>query len=340
MTDSHPRLSILPAMAVGDPNISNSELRTLAVICMHTNTQNGWCFPSQNKIAVIRGISQQLVSRHIKKFVDLGYMDVIQRYDPETNARITDLKQVKYDYGPPEKLLKGGITTPEVVGATTSEVVDVTTPEVVETPQLTSKGNVVNSAPLSAPQSQPKKRRYKSTQEILNKRKRAERNEEVVYSDSPYDDDYLSRDRPKWTIPKTDLAKQALCACGRKYYKSRSERSHWLKIEKAMVPLTVGVTSTYPTEWVENCIAWAEKKNREYRKERPGRLGVAILFPQLLSLIENNGQKLDFVSKYVVVDADDDFSLEGIGHGMVLNDDDLDFEIEPAKEEDLVWKTS
>lgn len=92
--------------------------------------------------------------------------------------------------------------------------------------------------------------------------------------------------RPKKLIPNTDFAKKALGICGRKFYQP-GEKSRWLKIEKAMLPLSAGLESIYPTEWVEQILEWAKKKNK-YR--------IVIVFPNMLNAIENEDLKNDFIA--------------------------------------------
>jgi len=94
--------------------------------------------------------------------------------------------------------------------------------------------------------------------------------------------------RPKKLKPNTDLAKRALRICGRRYYHS-GEKSRWIVIEKAMLPLAPGLVSVYPSEWVEQLLSWAEKKNRQI---------IQIPFPALLAAIENEDRKTDFIAKW------------------------------------------
>lgn len=93
---------------------------------------------------------------------------------------------------------------------------------------------------------------------------------------------------PKWSQPGTDLAKKALAICGRKYF-LKGEKGRWIKIERAMMPLASGTVSVYPSEWVEHMLTWASKKNRT---------GVVIIFPRLLSGIENKDHINDFVARW------------------------------------------
>jgi hypothetical protein len=93
---------------------------------------------------------------------------------------------------------------------------------------------------------------------------------------------------PKWSMPNTPLAKKALVICGRKYYQ-KGEKSRWIVIEKAMMPLASGHVSVYPSEWVEQMLSWAEKKNKG---------GIVITFSALLNGLENKDRLVDFVARW------------------------------------------
>lgn len=118
--------------------------------------------------------------------------------------------------------------------------------------------------------------------------------EEPRYID---DDELFGRPKQKktryvWQIPKTEFQRRILYACNkRKYFsvKKEEECSRVIAIEKAMMPLTSGIISKYPTEWVDNCIDWVGKKRRE---------GELIPLTSLLSFIENEDKKNSFVSKW------------------------------------------
>jgi len=135
--------------------------------------------------------------------------------------------------------------------------------------------------------------------------------EEPRYSNNKFEEDEeMAGSKYKWQTPRSALAIRALEACGRKYYAKKEERTKWRMIEKAMMPLSSEITSEYPSEWVEELIAWAEKSNLNYRKSHPGRYGVKIRFGSLLYAIMNEGRKLDWISKaeknIVVNNLDDD----------------------------------
>jgi hypothetical protein len=100
---------------------------------------------------------------------------------------------------------------------------------------------------------------------------------------------------PNWKLPtKSELCQRALQATGRKYFADRKERSRWLQIEKAMASLDRAGQVTYPKEWVERMVIWAEKRNRAYQNASLTR-SVQIVFPALLSLLENEEKRQDWI---------------------------------------------
>ena len=70
-----------------------------------------------------------------------------------------------------------------------------------------------------------------------------EDDDEYEYGNEPYYvpfEDNIEKKPPKWKTPKTEIAKQALGACGRKYYKTKQESSDWRIIEKSSLPIASG----------------------------------------------------------------------------------------------------
>lgn len=96
--------------------------------------------------------------------------------------------------------------------------------------------------------------------------------------------------RPKWTKPATEFQRDILHAVGRKYYLKRDERSAVIGIEKGMLSIKESrVISRYPTEWVQNCIAWARDMRRK---------GSPIRLMSLINLINNEDRRIEFVSEW------------------------------------------
>ena len=132
--------------------------------------------------------------------------------------------------------------------------------------------------------------------------------------------------KPKYLTPDTALAIRALHACGRLQYKKipgTGEKTQWKQIEKGMMPLTSGITSKFPTEWVNNRIEIAEKMNGRKAGSEPFSGGVKMTFPNLLAAIKNEEKKIDWVARAeeeVVVDSLD--LPEGVDLGAGMQEED------------------
>jgi len=160
------RLSVIPARAVSDPELSDGAFRTLAALGMFGD-RNGWCYPSYATLAQIRGLSKSAIAKHITELVERGYLNIHHRFDEVSGAQRSSLLQIRFDYEPDEPgagvkkttkesppRFRGGNPpyTSEVNGGYTSEVNGGYTPEV--NPPYTLKGERLTShinAPINAP---------------------------------------------------------------------------------------------------------------------------------------------------------------------------------------------
>lgn len=104
------------------------------------------------------------------------------------------------------------------------------------------------------------------------------------------DEELQPQKRPKWTIPKLPWEIAILAAVGRKYYQDHQEKNTVVLIAKAVLPLSSGIESAYPTEWLQNCCDWARKKRAN--REMVGLLG-------LVHLIQNEDRKGEFVARFI-----------------------------------------
>lgn len=127
------RFSITPARAAADKDLSDSEHRTLAVIGMFGDPE-GWCWPSQSTLADLRGISRKTINLHIKRLIELGYLNIYPRYDKETGAQKSNMMQIKLDF-PPD--VTGGVTSKTLQG---DHILEVTPPN----PQDVTHNDPVN----------------------------------------------------------------------------------------------------------------------------------------------------------------------------------------------------
>ncbi len=106
------RFSITPAKAATDNELTDSEHRTLSVIGIYGD-KNGWCWPSQSTLAEQRSVSRKTINVHIKRLIDLGYLNIQPRYDNETGAQKSNMMQIKFDF-PPD--VTGGVTSKTLQG--------------------------------------------------------------------------------------------------------------------------------------------------------------------------------------------------------------------------------
>ena len=62
-----------PAQAIGDKQLRPRHWQVLSALCMHADHQ-GYCWPSQETISDITGLSRKTVGKAIKELGDFGYV--------------------------------------------------------------------------------------------------------------------------------------------------------------------------------------------------------------------------------------------------------------------------
>ncbi len=132
------RFSITPATAAVDNSLTDSEYRTLAVIGVFGD-KNGWCWPSQSTLAEMRSVSRKTINLHIKRLIDLKYLNIHPRYDQETGAQKSNMMQIKFDFAP-------GVS-PDVTPPVTSKTLQGVSPLGCYTPPNTQ--DVTHNAPIN-----------------------------------------------------------------------------------------------------------------------------------------------------------------------------------------------
>ena len=93
--------------------------------------------------------------------------------------------------------------------------------------------------------------------------------------------------RPSWSIPKTDLAKDALSSCGRKFFKDKPEYMRWKNLEGKTFGLT---DEDYMFK------KWIEKQTKYFSGTLNARAVVAS-FDRLISACENTEKCVDWITK-------------------------------------------
>lgn len=109
-------------------------------------------------------------------------------------------------------------------------------------------------------------------------------------TDEPrYVDDPFEEEDHWWKTDELihqEILRQAFSACRRTFrFKSKSERTKWTRIDKQLADNKI------PFAWIENCITWAEKKNRPLYPR------VAIQLESLANFILNKSRMEDWLGK-------------------------------------------
>jgi DNA-binding MarR family transcriptional regulator len=73
------QFSAVSSAALDDERLNGNDILVLAALGYHTD-KNGWCYPSQEKLATKARLSRQSVSTSMKRLVRFGY---VERYIPE-----------------------------------------------------------------------------------------------------------------------------------------------------------------------------------------------------------------------------------------------------------------
>lgn len=65
------RYAVVPSYTVSMPDLSHASFRTLAAMCCFTSV-SGICYPNQETLAKIRGVSQPTINDQLQKLRALG----------------------------------------------------------------------------------------------------------------------------------------------------------------------------------------------------------------------------------------------------------------------------
>lgn len=98
-----PLLSIVPAKAVSDPNITDTQVRVLCAIGTYTNRLGGNVWASVNTLAKSCNLSPRTIQRALPVLLNAGYLRVVVR------PGRTNLYEVVLDT-PPSGVTEGGVT--------------------------------------------------------------------------------------------------------------------------------------------------------------------------------------------------------------------------------------
>jgi DnaD/phage-associated family protein len=133
------RFSAITYRAITDQNITDSEYRTLGAIAAHAD-KDGWCYPSQKKLADLRGVTRQTINTHVKKLTELGYLNIKPRYR-EDGGQTSNLMQVRLDF--PSDDLTGGVKSKTLQGVSSPDLTGGVKPtfDTINTTEETQKIN-------------------------------------------------------------------------------------------------------------------------------------------------------------------------------------------------------
>ncbi len=117
------RFSIVPARAVEDRRLSAPAFRVLAALGTYSD-KDGWCWPSFTTLAAQLGTKRQVVHRHVRELVKLGYLES-KRTQRRDGGNATNRYRLLFDralfvvrdqLSEEQQEVKGGAVTVAVTG--------------------------------------------------------------------------------------------------------------------------------------------------------------------------------------------------------------------------------
>jgi len=85
------RFAIISARAVLDPELTDLDIRVLAVLGIHADTDTGWCYRNQAKIAEQLGVARPSVCRSLNRLYDRKY---VERHDINAGKPTKGLRSI------------------------------------------------------------------------------------------------------------------------------------------------------------------------------------------------------------------------------------------------------
>lgn len=102
------RFSITPSAAAEDTSLPDSVYRTLACLGVFGD-KNGWCWPSLETLANMRGVSKPRISQDIKILVERGYVQKQAQF--KNHEQQTNKYRLLFDADGLTTGVNGGLTT-------------------------------------------------------------------------------------------------------------------------------------------------------------------------------------------------------------------------------------
>jgi biotin operon repressor len=92
------RLSIHLGCIYNDTRVGLAEQRMLGVLGTYADSESGWCHPSYPALAQRLGIKRAAVGKAITSLARYGYLEIHERFHPETGARLSSAYRLVHDY--------------------------------------------------------------------------------------------------------------------------------------------------------------------------------------------------------------------------------------------------
>jgi len=102
------RFAAIPSAAIEDTRLTGADLNVLAALGYHT-CKDGWCWPSQDTIAVKARLSRQFVVESMKRLIRWGY---VERYIENNNTRKIRYRVILDVANAPEEVKPQPVVTP------------------------------------------------------------------------------------------------------------------------------------------------------------------------------------------------------------------------------------
>lgn len=106
-----PHLAIIPAAAVADPNLTDTQVRVLCAIGTHTNRLGGNVWASISTLAKACSLSTRTVQRALPALLERGYLRHLERPGRTTLYEIVLEQGVTMQSGGGDSVVGGGVTT-------------------------------------------------------------------------------------------------------------------------------------------------------------------------------------------------------------------------------------
>lgn len=97
------RRSISPAAMFADTRLRPCEQAMLACLGMYADTETGWCWPRQQTLSAVLGITRQAVGARLRALARYGWIEIEARTDPRTGAHTSARYRIVWEHqAPPE----------------------------------------------------------------------------------------------------------------------------------------------------------------------------------------------------------------------------------------------